>query len=348
MLTTERILTDVLVSLFGHRTLDMKLFRGKDLRDPGFPRTYFLSDRIGKHPEKPINRRAADRVLLLVDIVLRGQSKLQPATASRMVRSFILDDFGVDTREFVLRGPNDPNAATKIEAQLALLRCILVPAINVEALDEEEIAGALRMERFKLLDEAGWAEAMGDPSEGYEYGVDDFYFRVEDAGYAGLIDGVERNLDVMHFHGLTWTNSNREFLRHCLSRPEVEARVVLLDPESEFFGAFARYIRYDERKLRDKLYDAVDVWKTVASEAGGASGGAWLRIYLADFFPAKSIYRFDSMIMVTPRTNARPKDQFASFGCSDVGEEGAYAVYLAELESVIAEGRMFWDSHNPS
>lgn len=32
MLTTERIPTDVLVSLFGHRTPDMKLFRGKGLR----------------------------------------------------------------------------------------------------------------------------------------------------------------------------------------------------------------------------------------------------------------------------------------------------------------------------
>lgn len=31
MLTSECILTDGLVSLFGHRVLDMKLFRGKEL-----------------------------------------------------------------------------------------------------------------------------------------------------------------------------------------------------------------------------------------------------------------------------------------------------------------------------
>lgn len=101
-----------------------------------------------------------------------------------------------------------------------------------------------------------------------------------------LLNSVERKLDVMRFRRASWTNSNRDFLRQCLSRPEVETRVLLLDAEPECFGAFVRFIRYDERKL----YDAIDVWKTVATEAGeGSDGGVWLRLCLPDFFPAKHI-----------------------------------------------------------
>ena len=43
MLTTERILTVVFASLYRLKTLDMKLFRGKGVRDSELPRTYFLS-----------------------------------------------------------------------------------------------------------------------------------------------------------------------------------------------------------------------------------------------------------------------------------------------------------------
>lgn len=110
-----------------------------------------------------------------------------------------------------------------------------------------------------------------------------------------LLNSMERKLDVMHFRRADLTNSNRDFLRHCLSRPEVEARVVLLDPESECFGAFARFIRYNGRKL----YDAIDVWKTVATEAGeGSGGGVWLRVCLSDFFSAKHIclYQYDAWL----------------------------------------------------
>lgn len=89
MLTTERILTVVFASLYRLKTLDMKLLRGKGVRDSELPRTYFLSDGFGKHPEKPINRCASDRALLSADIALRGESKAPRATASRMIRSFI-------------------------------------------------------------------------------------------------------------------------------------------------------------------------------------------------------------------------------------------------------------------
>lgn len=41
MLTTERILTVVFASLYRLKTLDMKLFRGKGVRDSELPRTYW-------------------------------------------------------------------------------------------------------------------------------------------------------------------------------------------------------------------------------------------------------------------------------------------------------------------
>ena len=82
-------MTDVLMSPFGHRTLDLKPFRGKGLRDPGIPKINFPSDRLGKHLEKPINRRASGKVMLLGDISPRCKLEITQATAPRMIGSFI-------------------------------------------------------------------------------------------------------------------------------------------------------------------------------------------------------------------------------------------------------------------
>lgn len=48
------------------------------------------------------------------------------------------------------------------------------------------------------------------------------------------ISKAREHIDIVHFHGLSWTNTNREFLQKQLSNPDIEVRVALLDPESPF------------------------------------------------------------------------------------------------------------------
>lgn len=47
---------------------------GNGPHDPEIPKSYFLSDRIGKHPEKPINKRAADSLSRLLELEKRPAS----------------------------------------------------------------------------------------------------------------------------------------------------------------------------------------------------------------------------------------------------------------------------------
>lgn len=104
--STFKILTDTMVTLFVNKTLDEKLFKGKGLTNPRIPKSYF-SDRLNDYPDAPINRKAADRILLLTGIALRGESKYEPDALSRQIYRLLLDLFGVDTCEFVLSGADD-------------------------------------------------------------------------------------------------------------------------------------------------------------------------------------------------------------------------------------------------
>lgn len=47
---------------------------GNGPHDPGIPKSYFLSDRIGKHPEKSINKRSAANLSRLLELEKRPAS----------------------------------------------------------------------------------------------------------------------------------------------------------------------------------------------------------------------------------------------------------------------------------
>ncbi len=71
---TAWLLERTLTALFGHKTVPVKMFRGKGRRDPMIPASYFATDRLRLHPEAPINRMCAERVVEMVRIALAGES----------------------------------------------------------------------------------------------------------------------------------------------------------------------------------------------------------------------------------------------------------------------------------
>ena len=175
--------------------------------------------------------------------------------------------------------------------------------------------------------------------------MDAFFFRVDDVRYGDLIGSVEHNLDIIHFHGLTWTNYHREYLKRCLAKPGVAVRVGILSPESEFFDPFARHISVSPAVLRGKFEETIDVWKALIQEAASLSRQtSSIRFYATNEFPAKSIYRFDSAIVVTPKTNAKPRGQFMSFSCRKVAEESAFDIFMGEVESVFEDSKLLWET----
>ena len=74
------------------------------------------------------------------------------------------------------------------------------------------------------------------------FGLKKLYTNVEDIDYNKLIDGVKHHIDIVHIHGMTWTNSNRNILKNKLKDSNIQIRVVLLDCRNIFFKPYADFI----------------------------------------------------------------------------------------------------------
>ena len=340
---TEDLLEQLLKRLFGGVTVRQEKFIGKGRVNPHIPVGYFATDRLKRKPSAPINKYAADRLRKLLKIVLKGQSGYESVDVSKSFLALLQELFGIDLSAFALISTEERLRNVKIDAQLAFLDCLLGAAMNAATINVDSVSASLCKEASK------WHVNLKSVAEGdgrcfgYSHGVDAFYFRVDDVRYGDLIGSVEHNLDIIHFHGLTWTNYHREYLKGCLGRPGVAVRVGILSPESEFFAPFARYISVDPAVLQGKFEEAMGVWKTLTREAADLFHRTpSICLYATDEFPAKSMYRFDSTIVVTPKTNARPKGQFVSFGCRKTAEESAFDIFMGEIESVFDDSRLLW------
>lgn len=46
------------MALFGQTTVSVKMWCGRDNTDPNVPAGYFVTERLGKHSDTSVNRRA--------------------------------------------------------------------------------------------------------------------------------------------------------------------------------------------------------------------------------------------------------------------------------------------------
>ena len=122
MVKTDEVLRTLLGMGFGCVSLNEEMFRGRDCTSPGIPKSYFATDRLGKHPDAPVNRMCATRVLWLIEIGLSGKSKHDACSVSRMLRKALLEMFRVETLDFAYDGKADPMRERKMAAQMAFLR----------------------------------------------------------------------------------------------------------------------------------------------------------------------------------------------------------------------------------
>ena len=114
----------------------------------------------------------------------------------------------------------------------------------------------------------------------------------------------------------------------------------MLDPESPFFAPYADFIDINPDVLKSKYIEVVGIWKKMFKEANAVGNSAKLNLVKYQGFPAKSMYRFDNDLIVTPTTNAKPKSQFIAYRCikkTDLGNT-AYEAYLKEIEWALSNG----------
>lgn len=299
MATTNELLAKALVRIFGAKTVRVAWFEGRGRRKLRIPAAYFARDCLKDRALKPINKKASDRMVELVKRALAGKSDYDVCDVSKYMRDYLYDFFGVETADLVIEGEEDPDRDIKAAAQLCLFRHVMAAGIGVEEIDDAAMAAELERVAGDRREAPGWSDA----ASGLAYGVERFCYRTGDVGYPELIDHVADHMDVLHFRGLTWTNSQSEFLMDCLARAGVEVRVGLCDPGSPFFGAFAAYIGEDAGELSKKTGEVIRAWQLLHARAAkmAAKQGpapAHLRLYLTRDFPAKAIYRFDDRAVV--------------------------------------------------
>ena len=104
---------------------------GQGNTDPYVPAGYFATDRLGKHPEAPVNSPTAERVAEVAGIALRGESDHDRCATSRQMGRVLHELFGVAAPEFVI-GEADSGEVVglKAAAQLALLRQVMSVAVD--------------------------------------------------------------------------------------------------------------------------------------------------------------------------------------------------------------------------
>lgn len=178
-------------------------------------------------------------------------------------------------------------------------------------------------------------------------GIVETFWNPTEVRYGERISKAREHIDIVHFHGLSWTNTNREFLQKQLSNPDIEVRVALLDPESPFFAPYADFIDINPDVLKSKYIEVVGIWKKMLKEANAVGNSAKLNLVKYQGFPAKSMYRFDNDLIVTPTTNAKPKSQFIAYRCikkTDL-ENTAYEAYLKEIEWTLSSGTEVIGAH---
>lgn len=143
--STADLLLAVLVALFGQKTVSVKMWRGRGNTDPRVPAGYFATDRLGKHPDAPVNRMCAERVVEMVGIALRGESGYDRFATSRQIGRLIHELFGVATGEFVMDAEDlDDVSVPKADAQLALLGHVMSAAVDRHDVGVRRTATALQ------------------------------------------------------------------------------------------------------------------------------------------------------------------------------------------------------------
>lgn len=180
---------------------------------------------------------------------------------------------------------------------------------------------------------------------GYDHGVERFFFNVTDTNYPVRIFKAQHQIDIVHFHGLSWTNQNREFLIKAMRQTDLKLRVILLDPDSDFIEPYAHFIGVKPEYLREKTDEVTKIWIQMHTAHLVEEGKACQFELIYDKgFPAKAMYRFDNSIIVTPTTNVGPKAQFMAYECLEIpGEESsAFSIIEKEIEWLASTGKIVW------
>lgn len=201
MVKTDEVLRTLLEMGFGCVSLNEAMFRGRGCTDPCIPKSYFATDRLGKHPDAPVNRRCGERVVGLFEIGLAGESRHSACSVSRMLRAAMLELFSADTRDFVLDCDDDPLREGKKAAQLAFLRIAMAACLDGENVGRADVRGQVEAEADRRRAKMGMGASNGRADDSGQAHAVACCRCGECASRPELVESVFGAMDVLSFDG---------------------------------------------------------------------------------------------------------------------------------------------------
>ena len=169
-----------------------------------------------------------------------------------------------------------------------------------------------------------------DPND---HGIVDTYIDVDEIDYKKLIEGA-KEIDIVHIYGKSWTNNQRGSLAKSLKKPETVIRAVFLSPISIFSAPYANFIKTEHAGMVSSLKETILYWQGIY----GTNPVGKLILHIADFFPSKSLYRFDKSIIVNPSRMVRSREpDLPTLLCRDIetGKPSFFSIYSNEINAII-------------
>lgn len=169
-----------------------------------------------------------------------------------------------------------------------------------------------------------------DPND---HGIVDTYVDVNEIDYKKLIEGA-KEIDIVHIYGKSWTSNLRSSLVKSLKNPETVIRAVFLSPISIFSAPYANFIKTEHAGMVSSLKETILYWQGIYD----TNPAGKLILHIADFFPSKSLYRFDKSIIVNPSRMVRSREpDLPTLLCRDIetGKPSFFSIYSNEINAII-------------
>lgn len=176
--------------------------------------------------------------------------------------------------------------------------------------------------------------------------------------YKEYFEAAEKNIDILHIYGRTWTNQNIDFIKETVLNKRCHLRVIIMDPESLFVPALENHFDYATGELAKYINDVTKVWKTfyvslsekhryftdrsfrkVNSRKYATNQYGTMELYYHKGQPTNSIYRIDDKIVVVETKTSKIKSTNMSYTIYKRNKDcnNLYEIYLQEIDRLVKD-----------
>lgn len=175
---------------------------------------------------------------------------------------------------------------------------------------------------------------------------------LSDINYKELIPSAEKNIDIIHNYGRTWTTNNFDFIKKVVMEKNCDMRVILLNPNSLFVPALEKHYKYADGDLKKHIFDMTNKWKELYIQLENKkqackkkSNSTYknkkcgnIELYYFNGQPTNSLYRIDDKIIVVNSKTSNEKSGYLPYAVyENNGEHGIFSNYLKEIDAILKD-----------